>query len=125
VSLIHDPNVTSEQIMAAVDSVIEPLRSKEIDQDLLGRSMTKLRSSLYDSMTEFAGFGRADLLASFALFDDNPERINQLEANFREVTPELIRKTAATYLARTNRTVLRLEPGATAPRNPNTQGGGK
>jgi zinc protease len=125
VSLIHDPNVTSEQIMSAVDSVIEPLRSKEIDQSLLKRSMTKLRSSLYDSMTEFAGFGRADLLASFALFDDNPEEINSLEAKFREVTPELISKTAATYLARTNRTVLRLEPGATAPPNASTQGGGK
>jgi zinc protease len=125
VSLIHDPNVTSEQIMSAVDSVIEPLRSKEIDQTLLKRSMTKLRSSLYDSMTEFAGFGRADLLASFALFDDNPEEINSLEAKFREVTPELIRKTAATYLARTNRTVLRLEPGATAPGKASTQGGGK
>lgn len=125
VSLIHDPNVTTEQIMSAVDTVIEPLRSKEIDQILLRRSLTKLRSSLYNSMTEFAGFGRADLLASFALFDDNPERINDLEAKFHEVTPELIKKTAAEYLARTNRTVLQLEPGASAPGSANTLGGGK
>jgi len=125
VSLIHDPNVTSEQIMSAVDSVIEPLRSKDIDQTLLKRSMTKLRSNLYNSMTEFAGFGRADLLASFALFDDNPERINELETRFREVTPELIRKTAMEYLARTNRTVLQLEPGATASGNKATTQGGE
>ncbi len=125
VSLVHDPNVTSEQIMSAVDSVIEPLRSKDIDQNQLTRSVTKLRSSLYNSMTEFAGFGRADLLASFALFDDNPARINDLETKFRQVTPELIKKTAMEYLARTNRTVLRLEPGANAPANAPTQGGGK
>ncbi len=45
-------------------------------------------------MESFFGFGRADLLACFALFDDDPARINRLEAEFRKVTPELIQKTA-------------------------------
>jgi predicted Zn-dependent peptidase len=112
VSLIHDPSVSSDQILAAADSVIDPLQSKPVDQKLLERSLTKLRSRLYDTMTQFAGFGRADLLASFALFDDDPARINSLEANFRKVTPDLIQKTAAEYLRKTNRTVLVLEPGA-------------
>jgi zinc protease len=57
-------------------------------------------------MTQFGGFGRADLLASFALFDDKPENINQIEANFRKVTPALIQKTAREYLRKTNRTVV-------------------
>ena len=115
VSLIHDANVSSNQILSAADSVIDPLQSKPIDQKLLDRSLTKLRSSLYDTMTQFAGFGRADLLASFALFDDDPARINSLEANFKQVTPELIQKTAAEYLRKTNRTVLVLQPGANKP----------
>jgi zinc protease len=112
--LIHDPTVSADQILSAADSVIDPLVSKPIDEALLKRSLTKLRSSLYDDMTQLAGFGRADLLASFALFDDDPARINSLEANFRKVTPDLIRKTAAEYLRKTNRTVLTLEPGAPA-----------
>ena len=115
VSLIHDANVSSDQILSAADSVIDPLQSKPVDQKLLDRSLTKLRSSLYDTMTQFAGFGRADLLASFALFDDDPARINSLEANFKQVTPELIQKTAAEYLRKTNRTVLVLQPGANKP----------
>ena len=34
----------------------------------------------------------------FALFDDDPKKINQIEAEFRKVTPALIQKTAQTYL---------------------------
>ena len=112
-SLIHDANVKPQQILAAVDSVIESLQSKPVDRKLLDRNVTKLRSSLYDSMTQFGGFGRADLLASFSLFDDDPSRINSLEAEFRKVTPELLQRTAREYLRPTNRTVLILEP---APR---------
>ena len=50
--------------------------------------------------------GLADLLSSFALFDDNPARINALEDEFRKITPQLIQKTAKEYLRKTNRTVL-------------------
>ena len=61
-------------------------------------------------MQQFGGFGRADLLASFALFDDNPQMINQIEANFRKVTPKIIKKTAKEYLRKTNRTVVIINP---------------
>jgi predicted Zn-dependent peptidase len=45
-------------------------------------------------------------LASYALFDDRPENINEIEANFRKVTPALIQKTAREYLRKTNRTIV-------------------
>jgi hypothetical protein len=60
----------------------------------------------------FFGFGRADLLASLALFDDNPSQINEFERGMMAVTPELIQKTATEYLRPTNRTTLVLEAGA-------------
>ena len=44
----------------------------------------KLRSNLYANLEQFAGFGRANLLASFALFDDDPARINRLEEEFAQ-----------------------------------------
>jgi zinc protease len=113
-SLIYDPNVKSDQILSAADGVIEGLRTQPVERALLDRSVTKLRSSLFDSMTQFGGFGRANLLACFALFDDNPARINTLESEFRNVTPELIQKTAREYLRKTNRTVLEIEPGVKA-----------
>src|SRR5437868_10533857 len=109
-SLFHDSNVKDDDILGSVDSVIEPLRSKPIDQKTLDRALVKLRSDFYDQVGQFNGFGRADLLASFALFDDNPQRINNIEAQFRNITPALIQKTAQEYLRPTNRTVLMVEP---------------
>jgi len=109
--LFHDSNVKQDDILAAADSVIEPLRTQQIDQKTLDRAMVKLRSDFYDQLSQFNGFGLADMLASFALFDDNPARINDVEAQFRKVTPALIQKTAQDYLRPTNRTVLAIEPG--------------
>jgi predicted Zn-dependent peptidase len=47
------------------------------------------------------------------LFDDDPGRINQLEAEFAKVTPALIKKTAEEYLRPGNRTVYVVKPGRT------------
>lgn len=113
-SLFHDQNVAPDSIMAAVDEVVEKVRTSPVDQATLDRALVKLRSSLYDDLGGFFGFGRADLLACFALFDDNPERINQIEAEFRKVTPELILKTAQEYLRPAARTVLTIEPKASS-----------
>ena len=80
--------------------------------------MVKMRSDLYAMQESTFGFGRADLLASFALFDDDPARINGLESEFAKVTPELIRKTAEEVLRPTNRTILAIEPKPEAPKLP-------
>ena len=106
VDLIHDDKFTPQEILAASDKVIEQIQNKPLPQSELERAMVKLRSGLYDTMTQFGGFGRADLLASFALFDDNPKKINEIETNFRKVTPAMIQKTAKDYLRKTNRTVV-------------------
>jgi zinc protease len=109
-SLIHDGNVSEQDILDAIDQVIIDVQTTPIDQETFERAVVKIRSDLYDTMGGMFGFGRADLLASFALFDDNPERINTLEAEFRKVTPELLQKTAQEYLRPTNRTILVIEP---------------
>ena len=111
-SLIHDADKTPDQILKALDAEVEALRTKPVDQATYDLALVKARSSLYDAIEGTFGFGRADLLASFALFDDDPGKINRLEAEFRKVTPELMLKTAQEYLRPTNRTVLIVEPKA-------------
>ena len=115
-SLIHDADVAPETIVEAADEVIAPLLEDPPADEAFELALVKLRSSLYGtlSMSAYPGIGRADLLASFALFDDDPERINRLEAEGRELTPELVLETARDYLRPTNRTVLALEPGGAA-----------
>jgi len=110
--LFHDKEVSSDSIMTLVNQVIEDLMTQPVDAATLELAKIKMRSGLYDSIDEYFGFGLADLLASFALFDDNPARINMLEMQFRKVTPELIQKTAQEYLRSTNRTILIIEPKA-------------
>jgi zinc protease len=109
-SLIHDKKVSADEILSAWDSTIDEVTSTPIDQATLDRALVKLRSDLYDQVGGFFGFGRADLLCSFALFDDDPARINTLEEQFKKVSPALIQKTAQEYLRKGNRTILIIEP---------------
>ena len=113
-NLTFDTTTKPDTVLSSIDSVVEPLRSKPVDQKTLDRALVKLRSDLYDTMGEFSGFGLMDLLASFALFDDDPGRVNALVSEFRKVTPEILQKTAQEYLRPTNRTVVLLEPGQAA-----------
>jgi predicted Zn-dependent peptidase len=109
-NLVHDSTVPTDSIVAVLDREVAALKSNGVDQATIDRALVKMRSNLYDNLTGLYGFGRADLLASFALFDDNPERINTLEAEFKKVTPALIKKTAEEYLRLMNRTILTVDP---------------
>ncbi len=109
-NLIHDKSVSADDILKAWDEVINDVTSKPIDRASVDRALVKLRSNFYDNVGGFFGFGRADLLAAFALFDDDPARINTLEDQFKKVTPELMQKTVREYLRSTNRTILIVEP---------------
>jgi zinc protease len=109
-NLIHDKSVSADDILKAWDEVMDDVTSKPIDRATVERALVKLRSNFYDNVGGFFGFGRADLLAAFALFDDDPARINTLEDHFKNVTPELMQKTAREYLRTTNRTILIIEP---------------
>lgn len=114
-SLIHEPATSADDILASFDATVKRLQETPVDQAMLDRALVKLRSSLYDELAQDNGVGTADLLACFALFDDDPARLNRLEAEFRKVTPALIQKVAQEYLRPTNRTVLIVEPGQAAP----------
>ncbi|WP_162052950.1 M16 family metallopeptidase [Pontibacter pamirensis] len=111
-SLIHDENVAADSIVSVLDQEIQRLQENGVSQEELDLAIVKMRSSLYDQMGGMYGFGKADLLATFALFDDDPERINELEAEFRKVTPEIMQRTLQEYLRPTNRTVLIVNPQA-------------
>ena len=111
-SFIHDADTSREDILVVLDGVIEGIKKQPVDQATLARALVKWRSAYYDEINSYFGFGRADLLASLALFDDNPDLINGFEKGMMAVTPELIQTTAQEYLRSTNRTTLVLEAGA-------------
>jgi zinc protease len=108
--LFHDKEKTADEILSALDASVTRLQTQPVDAATLQRARVKMRSALYDEVEGMFGFGRADLLASFALFYDDPHRINHIEEQFAKVTPELIQRTAQEYLRPTNRTVLVVNP---------------
>jgi zinc protease len=112
--LFHDADKSADQILKSLDAEVERLRTAPVDEATLDRAIVKLRSSYYDSIEGTFGFGRANMLASFALFDNDPSKINRLESEFRKVTPALLQKTAQEWLRPGNRTVLTIEPKAPA-----------
>jgi zinc protease len=117
-NLIHDDSVSTAQIMSAVDGVMQQVTDKPVDAETLQRARTKLVSELYDQEGDL-GLGKVDLLASFALFDDDPGEINTLVENFNKITAADIEATAKQYLRPQNRTVLEV---TVAPKSAPTGG---
>ncbi len=105
----YDNETSQQEIIKTIDEVIGSLKTT-ITQETIDAAMVKGRSQLYDNLGGTFGLGRADLLCSFALFDDNPKRINEIEDEFAKVTPDLINKTIDEYLRSTNRTILTVNP---------------
>jgi predicted Zn-dependent peptidase len=108
--MIHDADKPADTIIKVIDEEITRLQTTPVTKEELDLALLKRRSRLYADYEGTIGFGRVNLLASFALFDDDPGRINLLEDEFRKVTPELIVKTAKEYLRATNRTVFTVSP---------------
>ncbi len=105
----YDNETSKEEVITSVDIVIDNLKNN-ITQEAIDNAIVKVKSQLYDDLTSTFGFGTADLLCSFALFEDNPEEINNIESEFEKITPEIIIKTIDEYLRKTNRTILTVNP---------------
>jgi zinc protease len=112
-NLTYDATVSADSIINQYDQAIADL--KNVKQEDLQLAIVKMRSGLYDAMGGTFGIGKVNLLACFALFDDDPARINTLETEFKKITPALIRETAEKYLSPSNRTILIVEPKASKP----------
>ena len=112
VSAVHDTATAPDSLLAVFERVLTPLREAPVDRATIDRAVLKIRSALINTIENASDIGRAGLLASFALFDDDPGRINRLEAAFAKVTPALLQRTAQEYLVPTNRTVVTVIPGA-------------
>ena len=121
VAFVHDPGRTREEIETAIGAEIEALRAQPVSAAELDRARTKMRSFLYGQVDSGTRFGLVDLLASYALFDDDPAAVNRIEAGFAAVTPELVQRTAQEYLRPANRSVLLVEPAPAQPQ-PGTGG---
>ena len=100
----YKPTFKADAVVAEMDAVIADIVSKGVTAKELADAKVRFRSSYYDQLE--SGFGKANLLASFALFRDDPNLINTALQGFENVTAEQIKAAAAKYLVSSNRTII-------------------
>jgi zinc protease len=112
----YRPDLKGADVLKSVDKVISAVQEHGISEQELQQAKVNFRSSFLESLEGgiIPGFGRSDLLAALALYDDNPNRINTILADLDKVTTADVRAAARKYLVPTNRTVIdRVPDGGT------------
>ncbi len=115
--IFHRPDIESNDVIAAFDSIIHDLQENGITEEELAPVKVKLRSDYYSMLEGGMGshmprFGLMHYLACFTLFDGDPNRINTLLDGFEAVTPAEIQAAARKYLVAKNRAIVMRMPVA-------------
>jgi len=119
VDYLNDKN--ADQVLNAIESVLGEIREKGITEAELTQAKTALRSSFLENV-EGGGlprFGRANLMAAFALFDNDPSRINTILDELDKVTVADVKAAAARWFVTTNRTSIDSRPAPKPTADPN------
>jgi predicted Zn-dependent peptidase len=108
----YRPDLKGADVLKVVDKVIAEVQEHGITAEELQEAKVNFRSLFLDNIE--SGFGRSDLLAAFALYDDNPNRINTVLSDLDKVTAAEVQAAAKKWLVPSNRTVIDRRPeGAT------------
>jgi zinc protease len=104
----YRPDMKGADVLKIVDKVIGAVQEHGISDDELQQAKVNFRSQFLESLEGgiIPGFGRADLLAALALYDDNPNRINTILSDLDKVSAADVRAAARKYLVPANRTVI-------------------
>jgi len=109
--ILHKPEYSAEQTLAAFDAVLHEVQEKGISQEELDQLKVKWRSDYYSTLEGGRGgymprYGLMHLLACFTLFDNEPELVNTILEGFLNVTREEIQTVAKKYLRPENRALV-------------------
>ncbi len=113
-TIYHKPEFSADDAIAAFDEVIRDVRDNRVAHDELEQVQIKLRADFY-SMLESGHngvprFGLMNALASFTLFDDDPDRINTILGKLSAITAADVQAAAQKYLTRENRAIVIRKP---------------
>ncbi len=109
--ILHKPEYSAEQTLAAFDAVLQEVREKGILPEELDQLKVKWRSDYYSTLEGGRGghmprYGLMHLLACFTLFENEPRLVNTVLADFLRVKREEIQATAKRYLRPENRAIV-------------------
>ena len=109
--ILHKPEYSAEETLAAFDEVLREVRDKGIAADELEQLKVKWRSDYYSTLEGGRGgymprYGLMHLLACFTLFDNQPALVNTILNDFLTVTDEEVLAAARRYLVPGNRAIV-------------------
>jgi zinc protease len=109
--ILHKPEYTAEQTLAAFDQVMREIQEKGVIEDELEQLKVKARSDYYSTLEGGRGgymprYGLMHLLACFTLFDGEPHLVNTILDGFLAVTRDDIQAVAQKYLRPENRAIV-------------------
>lgn len=109
--ILHKPEYTAEQTLAAFDEVLREVQEKGISDEELEQLKVKWRSDYYSTLEGGRGgymprYGLMHLLACFSLFDNEPQLVNTVLEGFLAVKREEIQAVANKYLRPENRAIV-------------------
>ncbi len=100
----YKPGHSADEILHEIDSVVADIQQHGPTARELADAKVRFRSNVYDAL-ETTG-GKANLLASFALFRDDPSLINKVLPVYDTVTAAQVQSVAQKYLVPSNRTSI-------------------
>src|SRR5262245_1917568 len=104
----YRPDLNGADVLKVVDKVISSVQEHGITEDELKQAKVNFRSQFLENIE--GGFGRSDLLAALALYDDDPNRINSILSELDKVTTAEVRDAARKWLVPANRTSIDRRP---------------
>jgi zinc protease len=109
------PEISTEQAMGAFDSVILDLVLGGTEAEELDPVKVKMRADYYSMLEGGMGsfmprFGLMHYLATFALFDGDPDRVNTILDQFLAVTPADVKSLAQNILLPSRRAIVIRRP---------------
>jgi zinc protease len=109
--ILHKPEFTAEQTLAAFDVVLSEVVEKGISADELEQLKVKWRSDYYSTLEGGRGgymprYGLMHLLACFTLFDNEPQLANAILDGFLAVKRDEIQAVAKQFLRPENRAIV-------------------
>ncbi|HYA63296.1 MAG TPA: pitrilysin family protein [Candidatus Sulfotelmatobacter sp.] len=109
--ILHKPEYSAEQTLAAFDAALREVLEKGINEDELEQVKIKARSDYYSTLEGGRGgymprYGLMHLLACFTLFDNEPQLVNTILDGFLAVKREEIQAAAKKYLRPENRAIV-------------------
>jgi predicted Zn-dependent peptidase len=115
--IMHKPEISSDDTVAAFDAVIREVQEHGISEDELQQLKVKWRSDYYATLESGRGgympkYGLMHLLACFTLFDRQPELVNTILEGFLAVTREDVQTAAKRYLVDARRAIVFRTPVA-------------